>query len=241
MFLHHGITGESLPARTVCLTYDDGPGPHTEDIARYLRDQRIPACFFVMGKHADEHPDVMESLRECGHLIGNHTYSHPGLVDFALAGGDVVSEIAAGHQAIKAYIAGERVYLRPPYGSWRQQSRPDGPQDYPTSLVADRLNASAQFPQYVGPVLWNIVGEDWHCWRLGLTPEECANQYLAAAETAGQGIILMHDSSDENNQIARNRTLELTQILVPALRRRGYRFTSLDDVPALAGATSSTQ
>ncbi len=34
----------------------------------------------------------MMCLRECGHIIGNHTYNHPGLVDFALAGGDVVGE-----------------------------------------------------------------------------------------------------------------------------------------------------
>ncbi len=47
----------------------------------------------------------------------------------------------------------------------------------------------------------------------------------------------MHDSSDEAKQIPRNRTLELTQILVPALRGRGYHFTSLNNVPELTSAT----
>ena len=101
MFLHHGITGSRLPARTVCLTYDDGPGPHTNKLARYLCDERISACFFVMGIHALEYPATMAQLRGCGHIVGNHTHNHPGLVDFALSGGDVVSEVAAAHDAIK--------------------------------------------------------------------------------------------------------------------------------------------
>lgn len=233
MLLHHSITGCNLPERTVCLTYDDGPGPHTEELARYLFDQKITACFFVMGKHALEYPAAMARLRDLGHTIGNHTHNHPGLVDLALAGGDVVGEIAAAHAAIKPYLSDKHVYLRPPYGSWRQQSRVDGPQDYPTSLVADCLNAGGRFTEYVGPVLWDIVGEDWHCWRLDLAPEECAARYLTATEIAGRGIILMHDSSEEPDQIAKNRTLELTRLLVPELRKRGYRFTSLSAVPEL--------
>jgi peptidoglycan/xylan/chitin deacetylase (PgdA/CDA1 family) len=235
MFLHHGITGSSLPARTVCLTYDDGPGPRTDDLARYLHDQEISACFFVMGKHAVEYPATMARMRAWGHIVGNHTFSHPGLVDFALERGDVVAEIAAAHEAIKPYLVGRHVFLRPPYGSWRQQSRRDGPQDYPTSLVADRLNASGHFPDYVGPVLWDIVGEDWDCWRLGRSPEDCATRYITATEKAGRGIILMHDSSEAAAQIGRNRTFELTQLLVPALRERGYRFAPLAAVPELNG------
>ena len=97
MFFHQEIRGNSLPPRTVCLTYDDGPGPSTRELAWYLYQERIPACFFVMGKHAAQYADTMASLRSWGHLVGNHTYSHPGLVDFALAGGDVVGEIVATH------------------------------------------------------------------------------------------------------------------------------------------------
>src|SRR5689334_18381080 len=116
MLLHRDIRGNSLPPRTVCLTYDDGPGPQTMELARYLRGQRVRACFFVMGRHAAQFPDVMTCLRECGHLVGSHTYSHPGLVDFALAGGDVVGEIATTHEIIKPYLSSTKVFLRPPYG-----------------------------------------------------------------------------------------------------------------------------
>src|SRR5581483_6461620 len=125
------------------------------------------------------------------------------------------------------------VFLRPPYGSWRQKSRPDGPQDYPTSLAADLLNQSGRFVNYVGPVKWNIVGEDWACWEQGIPPEECARRYVEAAERAGRGIILMHDSADTEEARRRNRTLELTRLLVPLLEARGFRFAPLDAVPEL--------
>src|SRR5205085_524625 len=108
---------------------------------------------------------------------------------------------------IKPFLSGDIVYLRPPYGSWRQQSRPDGPQDYPSSIVADLLNNSGYFHDYIGPVLWDIVGEDWVYWRQGRTTEECAAKYLQATESAGRGIILMHDSSEEEDLRAKNRTL----------------------------------
>src|SRR5512136_2839353 len=38
-----------LRAKTLSLTYDDGPDRHTLDIARYLASKRIRATFFVNG------------------------------------------------------------------------------------------------------------------------------------------------------------------------------------------------
>jgi peptidoglycan/xylan/chitin deacetylase (PgdA/CDA1 family) len=244
MFLHRDIRGTSLPPRTVCLTYDDGPGPETMAVARYLYRHDISACFFVMGKHAAQFPATMTRLRDWGHIVGNHTYSHPGLVDFALAGGDVVGEVVATHEIIEPYLTGDKVFLRPPYGSWRQKTRPDGPQDFRTSIVAQLLNRGGRFDNYVGPILWDIVGEDWECWRTGLSPAECVKRYLDAAQGADRGIILMHDCAEEEELRLKNRVLELTTQLVPALAERGFRFARLDAVPefrALGVSASASQ
>src|SRR5437870_956694 len=111
MFLDRDICGVSLPPRTVCLTYDDGPGPQTMEVARYLYRRHIAACFFVMGQHAAQFPATMARLRDWGHIVGNHTHSHPGLVDFALAGGDIAGEIAITHEIIKPYVVGETIFL----------------------------------------------------------------------------------------------------------------------------------
>jgi peptidoglycan/xylan/chitin deacetylase (PgdA/CDA1 family) len=234
MFFHHELRGSSLPPRTVCLTYDDGPGEHTEELARFLFERGITATFFVIGKHAALYPDVMARLCAWGHVVGNHTYNHPGLVDLAVSGGDVVGEVATADEIIKSYVSRERVFLRPPYGSWRQQTRPNGPQDFATSIVADALNGSGRFTNYVGPISWDIVAEDWHSWREGISPDECARKYLAATEEAGRGIILLHDSSEEEDQRPKNRTMEMTKLLVPLLSAHGYRFACLDDVPEIS-------
>src|SRR4051812_42097711 len=44
------INGSGLPAKTVVLTYDDGPDDHTLELAHYLADQGVRATFFVNGK-----------------------------------------------------------------------------------------------------------------------------------------------------------------------------------------------
>ena len=41
----------------------------------------------------------------------------------------------------------------------------------------------------------------------------------------------MHDSSEEDLVRSNNQTLELTMLLVPELRRRGYRFVPLTEIP----------
>lgn len=91
------LTGASLPNRTLCLTFDDGPGetgysgagPRTLEVGRYLHGYGIPATFFVVGKYAFTLPESMSELKSLGHLIGNHTYEHVNLKDHLRLGGDV--------------------------------------------------------------------------------------------------------------------------------------------------------
>ncbi|HET6884093.1 MAG TPA: polysaccharide deacetylase family protein [Pirellulales bacterium] len=237
MLQHAGIYGKGLPERTVCLTYDDGPGetvgsspgPRTSELGRYLHDEGIRATFFVIGRHVEQYPASVERLHHQGHLVGNHTYSHPGLVRFVLEGGDAGWELRKTQELIAPYVNGGPVYFRPPYGNWREKSDLRGPEDAAHSVVAAALNGDDAFANYVGPVLWDIVAEDWECWRNDLPPDECAQRYLAEAERVGRGIVLMHDSSAEDDLRPKNRTLELSQRLVPMLKQRGFRFAALDD------------
>src|SRR5204862_455355 len=106
MLLDGDIKGTELPPKTLCLTYDDGPGPHTRELGRFLSDEGISAAFFVVGRHAEGQEDVLRELRDCGHLIGNHTYSHPGLATLAKAGGDVVGEVARADAVIRPFVTG---------------------------------------------------------------------------------------------------------------------------------------
>ena len=63
--------------KTCYLTFDDGPsGPVTESILNTLKEYNVPATFFVVGKNAEAHPDLLRRIEAEGHSIGNHSYSH---------------------------------------------------------------------------------------------------------------------------------------------------------------------
>jgi len=237
VFFHADIKGADLPPQTLCLTYDDGPGetngigagPRTSELGRFLHAEHIQATFFIIGQHAQQYPYSLAQLSDQGHLIGNHTYSHPGLVALAEADGNLVEEIARTDELIRPYSRGRSIFFRPPYGNWRQEIAPGRDREH--SIVAERLNASGLFQHYLGPVNWDISGEDYDYWRAGASAAAAAERYLREIEQAGRGIVLMHDSSDEEIIRNNNCTFELTQLLVPELKRPGYRFVPLTEVP----------
>lgn len=233
MFYHYDITGADLPDGVLALTYDDGPGKDTVRLARYLSDEDVRATFFVVGQHVSRFPAALETIHVRGHLIGNHTYTHPGIVDLLARGGDVVDELARTNRLIRPY-AGEIVYFRPPYGSWRPLAAEDGGPSW-FSAAAASLNQSGQFVDYVGPIMWDVTGGDWGFWEREQSVDECLARYLAEIEQAGKGIVLMHDSSETPEFAERNQTFHLTRRLVPELKRRGFRFIGLDGVPAVRG------
>jgi peptidoglycan/xylan/chitin deacetylase (PgdA/CDA1 family) len=222
------LTGRSLRPHELCLTYDDGPGesspdgpgPRTLHLAEVLSDHAVPATFFVVGKHVEEHPGTVERLRALGHDVANHTFHHPDLADLAAAGGDVAAELGSTDPLLRSQ--GRPVFVRPPYGSW-------------SPTVADQLNARLLTAlDHVGPVGWDVNADDWACWRDGVGPEQAAERYLAAALAADRGIVLMHDSTADGEQTrARNRTARLTEILLPRLLEQDFRFVALHEVPEL--------
>jgi peptidoglycan/xylan/chitin deacetylase (PgdA/CDA1 family) len=244
MFFDQDIKANRLPSGVLCLTYDDGPGesvgdgpgPHTLELGRYLHTRGIAATFFVVGRHAEGKADLLGQLRAWGHLVGNHTYSHPGLVSLALAGGDVVGEIDRTHAIIRNGHSENVVFLRPPYGNWREKKVPDSPDDKSTSVVAEILNRSGQFPDYLGPINWDISAADYDYWRRRASAEEAAQGYLEKVDHIGRGIVLMHDSSEEAAVRALNQTLAMTKRLVPILQANGYRFIRLDEIPQVQSA-----
>src|SRR5262245_34754517 len=223
MLLEYDLRGDGLPPKSLCLTFDDGPGPDTYELGRFLAEQGVPAAFFVIGRHAERRPNVLERLTAWGHTLGNHTDSHAGLVALARAGGDVAGELARADAVIRPFLNDDVVYFRPPYGSWGES-------------VAGLLKGDGRFADYVGPVQWDVLGDDWACWGKGVSVEEAARRHLEAVERKGRGIVLLHDGADDPAQQPRNRTTELTQLLVPRLLDRGYRFLRLDDVPSVRAA-----
>src|SRR5581483_3726501 len=71
------ITRVPAPGKRVALTFDDGPNPDTTPlILDALRDRGVKATFFILGRHAEQWPDIARRVADEGHAIGNHGYYH---------------------------------------------------------------------------------------------------------------------------------------------------------------------
>ncbi len=151
--------------KKIAITFDDGPHPtYTEELLDGLKERGVKATFFVLGEHAQLHPELVKRMKEEGHLIGNHTYSHMQLKDNNWD--EYRKELITTNDVLREIIGDEVVYVRPPYGSWDKS-------------FEEELN--------MFPVLWTVDSRDW----CSTDAAKVANRVVRDAEEGD--IILMHD------------------------------------------------
>jgi len=103
-------------AGSVALTFDDGPDPvDTPRLLDMLREKGVKATFFVVGKRAEQYPEIVRRARDEGHLIANHTWSHPNLFCF-LTPRRLRAEIERGTESIHRSCGFRTRYFRSPVG-----------------------------------------------------------------------------------------------------------------------------
>ncbi|WP_394825137.1 polysaccharide deacetylase family protein [Pendulispora albinea] len=103
-------------ARGVALTFDDGPDPVWTPRALDALDRAgAVATFFVIGKKAEKHPELVREIVARGHTIGLHSYAHDRL--FSLRGERRVRDDLTRAIHVLTAITGEAPDLfRPPIG-----------------------------------------------------------------------------------------------------------------------------
>lgn len=74
------MTQVATSEKVVALTFDDGPGVHTDEILRILEEHNVKATFFLTGREIKAHRDKAQKIAKAGHQIGNHSYSHQRMV-----------------------------------------------------------------------------------------------------------------------------------------------------------------
>lgn len=160
------ITHIRTEQKVAALTFDDGPDPEfTPQLLKVLKQNNARATFFVVGKRAEKHPDLLDQIVREGHLLGNHSWSHTALP--LLSRPSRLNEIRKCHRALPRQ---PRRILRPPYGYQNRQTRLDA------------------FLLGYDVVTWNAAGDD--C--LGADSDAIADRLLQ--EIRPGSIVLMHDS-----------------------------------------------
>ncbi len=152
----------------VYLTFDDGPHPErTPLILEVLEKFGLPATFFLIGKRAQQHPELVRYLA-ARHRIGNHTWHHPNL---RWQGAKLfAAELESTRKLLEDLAATPVRLFRPPYGAF-------GP-----SLTAYARAHDHQI------VLWHVLPWDFRSERTSAQIAEC----LVRHTTAGS-IIVLHD------------------------------------------------
>ncbi|MBX3231470.1 MAG: polysaccharide deacetylase family protein [Labilithrix sp.] len=214
------LNGSELPAKTVSLTFDDGPGPRTQELAEYLASEGIPAAFFINGKNAPGRQKALQAIVDNGHELANHTHNHLQLTSQSSA--KVVAEVQLTDDVIKQYQPRGPWFIRAPFGAWN-------------GSVARSINNSAM-SKYVGSIFWNEGGAltsnaaaDWDCWGKGVSVQRCGDLYLQEIKRNGKGIVLFHDIHGKTVDM-------MKQVVVPGLKAAGFKFARLQDVPSIKRA-----
>jgi peptidoglycan/xylan/chitin deacetylase (PgdA/CDA1 family) len=183
-------------ARSVALTFDDGPDPvDTPKLLDILREKDVKATFFVVGKRADQYPEVVRRAWQEGHLIANHTWSHRHLFCF-LTPSRLREEIELGSESVRRTCGFRPRLFRSPVGMRHPLLRP--------YLKYARL-------EYVS---WTIRTRD----TLTRSSSVLARRILNKA--AGGDIILLHDHLPRGSHVM----LEALPGVIDELRQRGFQF-----------------
>jgi len=110
------ITEGGPKGHEVALTFDDGPGPYTEQLVEMLTRLHVHATFFAIGEEERYFSGGTRLELRSGDAVGNHTETHPMMA--TLSRHDQQEQLLEQIARIEL-LGGPRPRLfRPPYGSF---------------------------------------------------------------------------------------------------------------------------
>ena len=99
----------------IALTFDDGPFPEsTLMLLELLARHGLTATFFVTGRNAAAHPELIQAIVAHKHTIGNHSLYHDNLL--MLRSTRVLTQDIQATQDILAAMGVRTLLFRPPVG-----------------------------------------------------------------------------------------------------------------------------
>jgi peptidoglycan/xylan/chitin deacetylase (PgdA/CDA1 family) len=227
---------QTLPLRDheVVLTFDDGPWPGTTPkVLAALAHECVLATFFLIGRPASQHPELVRRIARLGHTIGHHTWSHPNIkyLKPEAATADIDKGVAAVEKALYGTAATTPgiatatpgIAMATPGIAMATPSTPFFRYPYfettPATLDLLQRRGIAVF----GADLW---ASDWE----PMKPAQQLKLLTERLQIARKGIILLHDPKAQ--------TAAMMPAFLRYLRDNNYRVVHV--VPAAAATTATS-
>ncbi|MBR1152871.1 polysaccharide deacetylase family protein [Bradyrhizobium sp. JYMT SZCCT0428] len=216
-----------LQDREVVLTFDDGPWPGTTpQVLAALARECVLASFFLIGRSASAHPELVRRIAALGHTVGHHTWSHPNIK--TMKPDAAVADIDKGFAAVEKALHGTA------------SATPGIASATPGIASATPTTPFFRYPYFeMTPATLDLLqnrgisvfGAD--LWASDWEPMKPAQQLKLLTErlqAARKGIILLHDPKAQ--------TAAMLPAFLRYLRDNHYRVVHI--VPAAAAATAAT-
>jgi peptidoglycan/xylan/chitin deacetylase (PgdA/CDA1 family) len=208
------FAGGGRGSKQIALTYDDGPNdPHTLKLLDVLAKHDVRATFFMIGRYAQQRPDIARAVAQAGHIIGNHTFTHPLLIFKSEV--QTRAELLDCRKALDDAIGKYSNLFRPPFGGRRPA----------TLRIIRELELQT--------IMWNVTGYDWN------SPPAETIEKKVASQMRGGDVILLHDGGHRAMGADRAQTVMATDKLIRRYKDEGNEFVTVEEMRAVSSQVSN--
>ncbi|MEU0036566.1 polysaccharide deacetylase family protein [Streptomyces sp. NPDC006333] len=161
-------TVDCREAKCIALTFDAGPSEHSAELLDILKEKKVPATFFLLGKrHIEKYPELVRRMAAEGHEVASHTWDHKILT--RIEPDEIRAELRRPNDAIEKLTGRRPTLMRPPQGRT----------DDTVQKICREMGLSE--------VLWSVTAKDYKTYDPKVIQERVLKQ------STRDGIILLHD------------------------------------------------
>lgn len=199
---HDGYFLGDTNKKVLYLTFDEGyENGYTEQILDVLKDEKVPAAFFVVKPYITTNPEIIKRMANEGHLVCNHSSHHPSMASVR-SDEKFKIEFTEVEDAYKEVVGSEMPkFFRPPMGKY--------------SINSLKKTKALGYKT----VFWSFAYKDW---IIDNQPsEEMAIKKITNGVHPGC-IMLLHAVSKTNANVLKT--------VIEQLKNDGYEFKSLNEL-----------
>lgn len=189
--------------KVIYLTFDEGyENGYTSKILDVLRDEKVPAAFFVVKPYITQNSELVKRMADEGHLVCNHSNHHPSMATITDTE-KFNKEFTDVEGAYKEIVGSDMPkFFRPPMGKY--------------SINSLKKTKALGYKT----IFWSFAYKDW---IIDNQPsEEMAIKKITNGVHPGC-IMLLHAVSKTNTNILKT--------VIQQIKADGYEFKSLNDIP----------